>query len=287
LERIQSILVQDAKTATYKLALIRAFCEISRTESNLVHWGRNEVYVPMLPVAVHWLAYYWPILTAPTFIAQKHGESARCGKPIAFRGDIEALLADYLRQGLWPLLCDIESHPERFHRILKKIAKTIAEGPVIFSGSIHDPVFGFAKRLPNVTIEPAHGRLGWIVVPDSIWLDICRFDHWIEHSVIIRWAELSVRMNPDRTFDQILPYLMVSPVGERDTTLVRDRSDCIVHYWRSYREQFGSRFDLQISRALGCRPGNASWEIEALAGFQETAQRISATRGLTAWRPRG
>ena len=351
LERIQSILVQDAKTATYKLALIRAFCQISRTESNLVHWGRNEVYVPMLPVAVHWLAYYWPILTAPTFIAQKHGESARCGKPIAFRSDIQALCTEYHRLGFPTLQYDIESHPERFARLLKKMAKTIAEGPVTFSGSIHDPVFRFTKNLPEAANEPAHGNLGWICVPDSIWLDICRFDYWIEHSVIIRWAQLTLRMNPDRTFDQILPYLMVSPVGERDTslirslllnsheplecvwtgrtldrslhidhaipyaawgnndywnmlpchnqanlqksdavpaqTLIRDRADCIINYWRSYRERFETRFDLQISRALGCRPGNAAWEIEALAGFQETAQRISATRGLTAWRPGG
>lgn len=47
LERVQSILVQDAKTATYKLALIRAFCKIGRTESHLVQWKGNTVYVPM------------------------------------------------------------------------------------------------------------------------------------------------------------------------------------------------------------------------------------------------
>lgn len=47
LDRVQSILAQDAKTATYKLALIRAFCAISRQEAHLVTWGDGEVYVPL------------------------------------------------------------------------------------------------------------------------------------------------------------------------------------------------------------------------------------------------
>jgi hypothetical protein len=349
LERVQQILVQDAKTATYKLALIRAFCEIARTKANIVHWGQNEVYVPMLPVAVHWLTYYWPILTSPRFIAQKHGEAAECARPIAFRGEVQLLSNQYPRQDLWPLLCEIDSNPDKFDRLLQKISTAIEQGPVRFSGGIHDPVFWYVSTIGGIASEPEYGRFGWIGIPESIWLDICRFDHWIEHSVIIRWAQLTARMNPGWTYEQLLPFLMVSPVGERDTNvirsllrsshdtlecvwtgrpldkslhidhaipyaawgnndywnmlpchsqvnlrkgdgvpaqaLIRDRADCIVKYWYSYRERFETRFDVQIARALGCLPGKSGWEDTALAGFQETAQRMSATHGLKAWMP--
>ena len=45
--------------------------------------------------------------------------------------------------------------------------------------------------------------------------------------------------------------------------------------------------NLQIARALGCKPGRPAWEDSALSGLQETIQRIGSTRGLTAWQPVG
>lgn len=48
LRRIQEILVQDRKTATYKPALIRALCALSQFESHLVIWDpiHHRVLVP-------------------------------------------------------------------------------------------------------------------------------------------------------------------------------------------------------------------------------------------------
>jgi SAM-dependent methyltransferase len=94
LERIQSVLAQDKKVATYKFALIRALCAISRTQSHLVHWQNNDVYVPLRAIALQWLIYYWPLLTAPSFIAQRYGEKPAAKQPIAFRSTASALRVD-------------------------------------------------------------------------------------------------------------------------------------------------------------------------------------------------
>lgn len=349
LERIQSILVQDAKTATYKLALVRAFCDIARTQMHLVFWGKKEVFVPMWPVAVSWLCSYWPIISAPQFIAQIRGETDSGAHPIAFRSAIQDLISKFGNQGLWACLKDLEIQPNAYKSHLEKIAQTIRVGPVTYAGTKRDPVFRFERNAPGSSQSTAlHSALGWIVVPESIWLDISRFDHWIEDSVIMRWAALSTQMNPGSTLDQFLPYLVSKPGDERDTAeirtlllndteihcvwtgrdlgknfhvdhlipytvwgnndlwnllpcsdkvnlqksdslprheLIRDRADCIVDYWRHYRERFSARFDLQIGRALGCTPGCFNWEIAALSGLQETVQKLSTVRGLRLWSP--
>jgi len=350
LERIQKILVQDAKVATYKLALVRALCKISRTQSHIVQWEQDIVYVPMWSVAVQWLIYYWPLLTAQDFIAQIRGESLICGKPIAFRETIQELSTLFGPQQLWYILQDMDGNAQKYFPALRKIAQTIEKGPVTYAGTKRAPIFKFYKKYHGTVIDPIFDSLGWIGVPESIWLDICRFNHWIEDSVIMRWGELSASMNPGKTIDQIIPYLLSTPGDERDTSiirsmllrnnlpmecvwtgkalagkfhvdhvipysvwgnndywnllpcqdkinsqksdslpthaLIRERTDCIVYYWHYYRKHFTNRFDIQISRSLGCIPGKVGWERAALAGLQEIIQRIEATRGLEFWQPR-
>jgi hypothetical protein len=38
---------------------------------------------------------------------------------------------------------------------------------------------------------------GWVAMPEAVWLDISRFDHWIEDSIVVRWARLTAEMNRD------------------------------------------------------------------------------------------
>lgn len=88
LERIQSVLVQDKKFATYKLALVRSFCGIARNEPHVVRWGLGHVYVP-----------------------QRRGETEGGAKPIAFRNTIEQLARHFEPGGLQVLLADLDTQP--------------------------------------------------------------------------------------------------------------------------------------------------------------------------------
>jgi SAM-dependent methyltransferase len=125
LDRIQRILAQDRKVATYKLALVRGLCAIGRTEPYVVRWGDEEVYVPLRSLAARWLAYYWPLVNGPDFIAQSRGEVPGSQKPIAFRATLQSLAERYGRDGLYAALRDLEEHPERLRASLRKIAETI------------------------------------------------------------------------------------------------------------------------------------------------------------------
>jgi hypothetical protein len=61
------------------------------------------------------------------------------------------------------------------------------------------------------------------------------------------------------------------------------RADAIITYWHAYRDVAPQRFDAQISRALGCDPARSGWEDRALAGLQETVERLATSRGLPRW----
>ena len=153
----------------------------------MVRWGDGKVYVPLWFVAQRWLIYYWPFFTGPHFIAQRRGEVAGGEKPIAFRSTIERLAQEVGPGGLHRLLADLEANPARYEYVLREIAVAIRNGPVAHAGSQATPVFEYVRAYP-----PGSGGnekpFGWVVVPEAIWLDISRFHHWIEDSLILRWA---------------------------------------------------------------------------------------------------
>ena len=124
------------------------------------------------------------------------------------------------------MLNHIDEEPGRYQPSLKVIADAIRKGPVSFAGTKGPRLFGFSpKHAPPCSesgSEGPHDPFGWVVVPQPIWMDICRFDHWIEDSIIVRWAQLTVEMNPDMTMSEISPLLLESPGAKRGTDEVRE-----------------------------------------------------------------
>lgn len=92
LDRIESVLRNDNKFATYKLALLRAFCDLADRDDTSVSWrSDNTVAVPLISIAELWLLYYWPLLNTPVLIPQNKVEASG-GKAIKFRRELNALI---------------------------------------------------------------------------------------------------------------------------------------------------------------------------------------------------
>ncbi|NCC31666.1 MAG: methyltransferase domain-containing protein [Chloroflexia bacterium] len=348
LDRIQAILAQDRKVATYKFALVRALCTIARTQAHLVRWEGERVLVPLWSIAIQWLMFYWPLLTSPEYIAQMRGEQPGAHLFLSFRTTIAELQQRHGSAGLYDLLAQLDEHPAQFKRELRVLAHTIKVGPVTYAGGGATPIFAFVPpRRPHARPED---RFGWVAVPESIRLDIARFNHWIEDSVILRWARLTARMNRtgDEHTGQYLGLLLQQPGAERDTreareilhsagplrcvwtgeqlgrsfeidhmvpyvvwgnndlwnllpaaeavngnkrdrlpsrTVILRRRDAIFGYWHIYDQAKPTRFRAQISRALGCDLRCSGWEDVALAGLQETLERLASSRALARWEP--
>ncbi|MFP4179885.1 MAG: class I SAM-dependent methyltransferase [Spirochaetaceae bacterium] len=99
-DRIESIIMQDRKSATYKLALLRALCDIAQKESNIARWDSSGgVHIPIEAVARKWIEYYWPIVESKQFIPQMRGEHEKGRRFIAFRPSLEELATAYSNFG--------------------------------------------------------------------------------------------------------------------------------------------------------------------------------------------
>lgn len=99
LDQIEGILNRDRKTATYKLALFRALCDVSTNSFHSTIWNTNAtVSIPIHLITERWLYYYWRIFESTKYIPQHNGES-KTKDMVAFRKPFHQLIHLYKQSG--------------------------------------------------------------------------------------------------------------------------------------------------------------------------------------------
>lgn len=212
-DQIETIINRDKKTATYKLALLRALCDLAQSGYRNIRWHQDgTVSVPLTLISEKWLYYYWPLFETPE------------GIPIPqIRGPGNLLFGDALGELIQRF--STQNQMSGFHcamesaclnatdsRLLKntldKIEKAIVNGPVRYATQGD---FRFDKSL---------GRLHFNA---GLWREMCLLGHWISDAILFRWAELCVDLSKKR-FDtaNVLRQLLVRPETERDVVDVRN-----------------------------------------------------------------
>jgi hypothetical protein len=112
-DEIETIISHDRKDTTYKIALLRALCDIAQNEHLAVQWWADGfVSVPLRLVAEKWLFYYWPIIESDVgsrkvAVPQKRGREENV--MLGFRKSMRELIVHY--QCIGVDLC----HVSRFH----------------------------------------------------------------------------------------------------------------------------------------------------------------------------
>lgn len=211
LDRIESVLRNDRKTASYKLALLRAFCDIAEQDDHAVEWNPNgTIAMPVMRIAELWLAYYWPLLSTPDLIPQNNSE-AKGINSIAFRAQLESLIQlasthfhiqNASAQELfsvfmlaWKANKLPKELQQQLKRTLSKIRSAIINGPVRFASG--GEMFTHNKATDSVSVDA------------DLWLEFCLTGYWVRDSLIMRWAELC------RQFGVTLPHVHIGLVLER------------------------------------------------------------------------
>jgi hypothetical protein len=239
-DEIETIITRDKKDATYKLALLRALCDIAQYEPHMAKWRQDgTVSVPLGLVAEKWLLYYWPIIELDlalgrVAIPQKRG--LEINKPIAFRRAVRDLAAAYApHNGLSALYNDYKAGtiPAQCRPLLdmalNTIAKTIVSGPVTYAGGALEgegSYFGFegAQSAAHKCTSPQAtcDRLGRIIVPGGAWREMSLIGHWVSESIILRWAELTYELSEKQVpIKDIIDRLLIRPVTDRDVQFAR------------------------------------------------------------------
>ncbi len=233
-DQIEAIINRDRKSATYKLALLRALCEISQTEYHHADWHPgNMVSIPLGLISEKWLYYYWPLIESDTLIPQLTGGEK--GKQIAFRSQLKALVDEFhLIGGLNAFDTAYRSgkltanQQNLFLATIKSISNAIVKGPVTYAGSSlegEDKIFGYSGSLRIKSIKSRSNvadALGRVYFDANIWREMSLIGHWIAEAIILRWAEL-VHNFSSRSIPvaEIISHLLISPEVSRDVNTAK------------------------------------------------------------------
>lgn len=256
-DQIESIINRDKKTATYKLALLRALCEIAQTSFHCARFiPGDRVAIPLGLIVEKWLYYYWPLVDTELIFPEMQIGRAR---GMAFRTALLKLVNSFKPGGLNAFYALFQSgrlNKEQIYLLTQAvniIANTIIVGPVTYAGgSIKDidNIFRFngIKRISHcsIPIDLIKG-FGDIVFPASLWHEMCFIGHWIGEAIILRWAELSCKFAKyEVSIPAALERLIIRPESDRDVTRAKDiysNSQDLICVW-SGKSLKSSRFDV-------------------------------------------
>jgi SAM-dependent methyltransferase len=211
-DRIDSIINQDRKTASYKLALLRALCDLAQLDAHRAQWTtQGQVKVSIDDISQKWMEYYLPLMGHDTFVPNNRGETITARQPLAFRKDLTELSRLYPSnpQGLAQFIEDrdrnrfSEEAAIIYQRALGKIRTAIKNGPVVYSSGNS---FEYDKTDKTVVMDGA------------LWREMVLLGHWIEDSLKLKWAQLIHEFSlSTREFSvlQALELLMMTPDFER------------------------------------------------------------------------
>ena len=167
-------------------------------------------------VAERWLAYYWSIIGSEKFFPQTQGEKPGGQKPVKFRSSLQSLTERFNQSGgLTAFSLAFASGDlagdKQTEGVLREIEQTIIAGPVTFAGGALSTgrVFRYAAKR--------------IIMPADLWRELCLMGHWIIDAVILRWAELSVRLGKSQgiSISEITELLVAIPDPARETDQAR------------------------------------------------------------------
>lgn len=195
---LRGIILNDDKSATYKLGLLRAVARIADTAPALAVERHDEdvVDLPLGAVALNWLRMYLPLAAAD--LPQLPGN--RGADRLGFAGDaFRQLLADRvagqdLRIGarftgsraatVAQALADARSNISRMPAHFTRYPNS--QRPVFEAAPARAPRFAGEITMDAETLR-SFGRIG---VPGPVWRTLQRLGAWVEPVLITEWARL-------------------------------------------------------------------------------------------------
>lgn len=193
---LRYLILNDQKSSTYKLGLLRALCRAADGSGGLARdVGDGSVELPLGIVALNWLRLYLPLLKA--------------GLPQS-PSDVGGSGLGFVREGLRSLMAGAAGYLDirvgsvfgadrapALHGALKDAAGTIAKMPANFltypGGNRIFPVASARRTVCPASILIDAGYLhsfGTMTVPADLWRAMRRFAPWIEPALVSEWTRL-------------------------------------------------------------------------------------------------
>ena len=231
---LRHIILNDDKSSTYKLGLLRTLCRIADGAAGVAGSADDDhVAIPMGLVALTWIRLYKPLLAADLPQNPSNRGCDRLGfAKSAFR-KLGAVSHHDLRVGM-QFTGDTGA---ALHQAIKDAARTVVQMPVRYMTYPNGtrpilPVRGplTALRAPGgIRLdEPYLASFGTMRVPAHLWAAIQRFSAWIEPAILAEWIRVTQRYaaTQGRALDEArLAAAMTWSDPSRDVRIPRERAE--------------------------------------------------------------
>lgn len=233
---IRNITINDNKSSTYKIALLRSLLRIAEGHPGAVIEQTDEhVKLPLGLVSLYWLKLYKPLLDE--YSIQQSSNSTGLGF-VKEKG--WSKLSSYSNNDFYiGALYTDKTFIEALYQTLKDIGSTIKNMPVKYTTlpNSKEPIFHVdihRSTKPQSTMIFDFNflsSLGHFFIPKKMWDALTRFSVWIEPALINEWVTLmsGYSLNKQQALTKV-DYLNAlnweSP--ERTTLRVRNRVDALL-----------------------------------------------------------
>ncbi len=231
---LRHIILNENKSATYKLGLLRSLCRAAAGAAGMAkEHDDDHIAVPLGLIALNWLRLYIPLLAADL---PQSPLNHSAGERLDFcKADARAILSGAvpiinLRPGAIFSTMDAKI----VHSAIKIAAETIRTKPAHFTTYAKGgPIFPYvpgARALMSGVFElnaPYLASFGALLVPRDVWRAMQRFGAWIEPSIIAEWARLmkNYALSQHRTLNEAtIAVAMTWDEPDRDVAVARSRA---------------------------------------------------------------
>ena len=279
---LRHIILNDTKTSTYKLGLLRSLCRIAESASGMFRRSADDHYlsVPLGLVALVWIRLYKPLIEAdcPQSPENRGAELLSFVKqPFRAIGNVSSL---DLRVG------------QRFrgltaialHGAIRDAAATIRKMPAHYTtyadGRPILPVRHATARKhgSDLLLDEAYLRsFGELLVPRRIWQVLQRHSVWIEPAIIEEWLRLMQKFatSQGRSLDRSrVAAAMTWSDPDRDVRLARQRADTLLAHGKLHCVWSGKALSTGSLNVDHCFPWSV-WPCSDLWNLLPSSGRVN------------
>jgi SAM-dependent methyltransferase len=232
---LRHVILNDDKSSTYKLALLRSLCRIADGAAGFAAECDDDfVSLPLGLVALTWVRLFQPLLAGGLPQSPSNLGYERLG----FVKEAFRKLADVSHLDLRVGMAFSGDTGATLHKALKDAAETIAKMPATYmtypnGGPILPVIRTVTRSGPSrVLLDRDYlSSFGDMRIPRHLWAALQRFDVWIEPALVAEWSRLIkfYASRQGRTVDDAaIAVAMAWDEPTRDVGLARERALVLV-----------------------------------------------------------
>ena len=192
---IRHIILKDSKSSTYKLGLLRVLARIAEGSLGLTSLANDgSVAVPLGLVAVFWLRQFKPVLQAG--LPQMPGNTGLDG--LGFVKDAFRKLDHISHLDFRFAARFMGVDATLVHQAVRDAVSNIRRMPVTHTSFPNGPrVYGVTpggrspRLVRELVLDTEYLRsYGELLVPETIWRALTRFNVWIEPALVAEWIRI-------------------------------------------------------------------------------------------------